>query len=64
MRFKAVSVNIAILDYSAAVSSAVAWLGNRYLLATPARRLPEAAQSNLTAAPPQLQRTRRPRTRL
>jgi hypothetical protein len=33
------SVNSPIIDYSAAVAGAVAWLGNRYLLATPARRL-------------------------
>jgi len=41
MRFRPISVNIANIDYSAAVASAVAWLGNRYLLATLARRLPE-----------------------
>ena len=41
MRFKPISVNIAIMDYNAAVASAVAWLGNRYLLATPIRRLPD-----------------------
>jgi hypothetical protein len=29
----------AVMDHSAAVASAVAWLGNRYLLATPVRRL-------------------------
>jgi hypothetical protein len=37
MQFRPISVSI---DYSAAVATAVAWLGNRYLLATPARRLP------------------------
>jgi hypothetical protein len=36
MRFRPISVNVANSDYSAAVASAVAWLGNRYLLATPA----------------------------
>ena len=41
MRFRPISVNIANIDYSAAVASAVAWLGNRYLLSAPARRLPE-----------------------
>jgi hypothetical protein len=29
----------AVMDYSAALASAVAWLGNRYLLARPAGRL-------------------------
>jgi hypothetical protein len=29
----------AVMDYSAALASAVAWLGNRYLLARPAKRL-------------------------
>ena len=42
MRFKPIAVNIAIMDYNAAVASAMAWLGNRYLLATPVRRLPDA----------------------
>jgi len=28
-----------VMDYTAAVTRAVAWLGNRYLLATPAPRL-------------------------
>jgi hypothetical protein len=41
MRFKPIAVNIATMDYNAAVASAVAWLGNRYLLATPVRRLPD-----------------------
>ena len=54
MRFKPIAVNIAIMDYNAAVASAVAWLGNRYLLATPVRRLPDVERytlRNLTAAP-------------
>jgi hypothetical protein len=40
----------AVMDYSTAVASAVAWLGHRYLLARPARRLtPEERRSaNLT----------------
>jgi hypothetical protein len=46
MRFRPIPVNIASIDYSAAVASAVAWLGNRYLLATPARRLPEVEQGD------------------
>jgi hypothetical protein len=46
MRFRPISVNIANIDYSVAVASAVAWLGNRYLLATPAGRLPEVEQGN------------------
>jgi hypothetical protein len=57
MQFKPVSVNIATMDYNAAVASAVAWLGNRYLLATPVRRLPDverhAAQPHRRAWPDQ-----------
>ena len=43
----------AIMDHNAAVASAVAWLGSRYLLATPARKLTpdERRSANLTAAP-------------
>jgi hypothetical protein len=39
------------LDYGTALASAVAWLGNRYLLASPARRLTdlERGSANLTA---------------
>jgi len=42
----------AVMDYSAAVASAVAWLGNRYLLARPAGRLTpdERRSADLTAA--------------
>ena len=29
----------AVLDHNAAIASAVEWLGNRYLLASPVRRL-------------------------
>jgi len=40
MRFlRQTSVSYTGTDYSAAVASAVAWLGNRYLLAIPAPRL-------------------------
>jgi hypothetical protein len=49
MRFKPISVNIAVMDYGAAVASAVAWLGSRYLLATPARRLTQD-ESNTSCA--------------
>jgi len=52
MRFlNPTSDKTAVMDYSAAVASAVAWLGHRYLLARPARRLtPEERRSaNLTA---------------
>ena len=43
----------AVMDHNAAVASAVAWLGNRYLLAMPVRRLThlERDSANLTAAP-------------
>jgi hypothetical protein len=48
-----ISVETAAMDYSAALASAVAWLGNRYLLARPAKRLTpdERRSANLTAAP-------------
>ena len=40
MRFLSqISVKTAAMDYSGAVANAVAWLGNRYLLARPAKRL-------------------------
>ena len=50
----------AVMDYSAAVASAVAWLGNRYLLASPAKRLThvEHCSTNLTAAPSVPQQSR------
>ena len=43
----------AVIDHSAAVASAVAWLGNRYLLAMPVKRLThfERDSANLAAAP-------------
>ena len=48
-----------VMDYSAAVASAVAWLGNRYLLARPAGRLPpERRSEDFTAAPTVLRRSR------
>jgi hypothetical protein len=46
---KPMSVNTAVVDYSAALASAVAWLGNRYLLAKPARRLTAVELSRLGA---------------
>lgn len=39
MRFLNPSDKTAAMDYSSALASAVAWLGNRYLLALPAKRL-------------------------
>jgi hypothetical protein len=43
----------AVMDHNAAVASAVAWLGNRYLLARPTRRLidTERCSADLAAAP-------------
>jgi hypothetical protein len=48
----------AVMDYSAAVASAVAWLGNRYLLARPAGRLTpvERHSADFTATPSVLRR--------
>jgi hypothetical protein len=53
MRFMTpMSDETAVMDYSAAIASAVAWLGQRYLLARPARRLTpeERRRADLTAA--------------
>jgi hypothetical protein len=49
-----------VMDYSAAVASAVAWLGNRYLLARPVQRLTdlESCSATLTAAPSVPRRSR------
>lgn len=46
------------MDYSAAVASAVAWLGNRYLLARPAGRLTpdERGTADLLPAGPSMPR--------
>jgi hypothetical protein len=41
----------AVMDHSAAVASAVAWLGNRYLLATPVRRLTDLERCNADLTP-------------
>ena len=49
-----------VMDYSAAVASAVAWLGNRYLLAKPAGRLTpdEHRGEDFTATPTVLHQSR------
>ena len=49
-----------VMDYSAAVASAVEWLGNRYLLARPAGRLTpdERRNADFTAARSALRRSR------
>ncbi len=39
MRFLNPSDKPTAMDYSSALATAVAWLGNRYLLAMPAKRL-------------------------
>jgi hypothetical protein len=39
MQFLNPSDKAVAMDYGSALASAVAWLGNRYLLASPARRL-------------------------
>jgi hypothetical protein len=39
MRFVNSSDKTAVMDYSAALASAVAWLGHRHLLARPVARL-------------------------
>ncbi len=39
MRFLNPSDKTAAMDYGSALAHAVAWLGDRYLLATPVRRL-------------------------
>ena len=51
MRFLNPSDKTAAMDYSSALASAVAWLGNRYLLAMPAKRLAhlERCSANPTA---------------
>jgi hypothetical protein len=53
MRFLNPSDKTAALDYNSALASAVAWLGNRYLLAMPAKRLThfERCNADLATAP-------------
>lgn len=41
----------AVMDHNAAVASAVAWLGNRYLLASPVGRLTHVDRA-VPASPP------------
>jgi hypothetical protein len=41
----------AAIDHSAAIASAVAWLGNRYLLASPVRRLTHVDRTVPTSPP-------------
>jgi hypothetical protein len=52
----------AVMDYSAAVASAVEWLGSRYLLARPAGRLTpgERRSADFTATHGGLRRSRTP----
>jgi hypothetical protein len=53
MRFLNPSDKTAAMDYNSALASAVAWLGNRYLLAMPAKRLTQFERCNADlAAPP------------
>jgi hypothetical protein len=60
MRFLNPSDKTAAMDYSSALASAVAWLGNRYLLARPAQRLTqiEHYSANPTVAPSVPRRSR------
>jgi hypothetical protein len=53
MRFLNPTDKTAAMDYSSARATAVAWLGNRYLLAMPAKRLTglQRCTANLTTAP-------------
>jgi hypothetical protein len=46
----------AVMDHGAAVASAVAWLGNRYLLASPVRRLTEMDRAVPTPLPRRVSR--------
>lgn len=53
MRFLNPSDKTAALDYHSALANAVAWLGNRYLLARPVKRLThvERCSANPSARP-------------
>jgi hypothetical protein len=53
MRFLNPTDKTAAMDYNSALASAVAWLGNRYLLAMPAKRLThfERCNADLATAP-------------
>jgi len=46
----------AVMDHSAAVASAVAWLGNRYLLASPVNRLTHVDRTVPTSPPRRVSR--------
>lgn len=46
----------AVMDHNAAVASAVAWLGNRYLLASPVTRLTHVDRAVPTAPPRRVSR--------
>ena len=43
----------AVMDHSAAVAGAVAWLGSRYLLATPVKRLTDLERCNADLITPE-----------
>jgi hypothetical protein len=47
MRFLNPSDKTAAMDYRSALANAVAWLGDRYLLATPVRRLTDLERQSL-----------------
>jgi hypothetical protein len=53
MRFLNPTDKTTPMDYSSARATAVEWLGNRYLLAMPAKRLTyiQRSSANLTSAP-------------
>jgi hypothetical protein len=53
MRFLNPTDKATAMDYSSALATAVAWLGNRYLLAMPAKRLTflQRCSANPTTAP-------------
>jgi hypothetical protein len=50
MQFLNPSDKTAAMDYGTALASAVAWLGNRYLLASPARRLTDLERGSADLA--------------
>jgi len=51
MRFLNPTDKTTAMDYSAALATAVAWLGNRYLLAMPAKRLTYLERCSAYGAP-------------
>lgn len=52
MRFLNPADKTAAMDYGAALAHAVAWLGNRYLLATPATRLTDLGRQTADGRTP------------